>query len=310
MPPAVSVIMNCYNSAKYLREAIDSVYGQTYKDWEIIFWDNASTDNSAEIAKSYDDKIIYFKGETTVQLGHARNLAIEKARGEYIAFLDCDDMWLPSKLEKQVKVLDEQKDAGLVYSNYFRLYSGKRKKIKFRRIQPEGEVFERFLYAYPVGLLTAIVRKCDFDKLDTLFDEKLYLWEQYDVFMRVLYMSRAAYVNEPLAIYRVHQGSGTVKLMFTDKYPNELAYIIEKFKRMDPLFAAKYSNALDKINSKIKFLKAKVEIAQGNPLKAREILKQCRWYDYKYFVLYLLTSLPKRMMRALLSFRNKYILGF
>ncbi|MFA6078182.1 MAG: glycosyltransferase [Candidatus Omnitrophota bacterium] len=306
MTPSVSVIMNCYNSAKFLREAIDSVYGQAYKDWEIVFWDNASTDNSAEIAKSYDDKVKYFRGETNVQLGHARNLAIEKARGKYIAFLDCDDVWLGSKLEKEVKVLDEKKDVGLVYSNYYRLYSGKRKKIKFRRPQPEGDVFERFFYAYPVGLLTAVVRKSDLDRLDTLFDEKLYLWEQYDVFMRLLYKSKAAYVNEPLALYRVHEGSGTVKLMFTEKYPDELAYIIEKFKRMDPLFASKYSNALAKISSKVEFLRAKAEVAQGNPAKAREILKKCRWYDYKYFVLYLLTSLPKSMMKAILRYHITY----
>ncbi len=67
--PKVSVIMNCFNSEKYLREAIDSVYAQTYKDWEIIFWDNASTDHSKEIAKSYDNKLKYSRGKETVPLG-------------------------------------------------------------------------------------------------------------------------------------------------------------------------------------------------------------------------------------------------
>src|SRR5574337_499452 len=100
--PSVSVIMNCLNSSKYLREAIDSVYAQTYKDWEIIFWDNASIDNSAEIAKGYDSKLRYFRSEETVILGKVRNYAIEKARGEFIAFLDCDDLWLANKLERQI----------------------------------------------------------------------------------------------------------------------------------------------------------------------------------------------------------------
>ena len=113
--PTVSVIMNCFNGEKYLREAIDSVYAQTYKNWEIIFWDNASTDNSAEIAKSYDEKLRYFRGEKTVPLYAARNLALKQAKGKYIAFLDCDDYWLPQKLERQVEIFESDKKIGLVY---------------------------------------------------------------------------------------------------------------------------------------------------------------------------------------------------
>ena len=74
----VSIVMNCLNGEKYLRESIDSVYGQTYKNWEIIFWDNNSTDKSAEIANSYDSRLRYFKGELTISLGAARNKALEK----------------------------------------------------------------------------------------------------------------------------------------------------------------------------------------------------------------------------------------
>src|SRR5437868_4501867 len=101
--PLVSVIMNCLNGEQFLRDAIDSVIAQTYANWEIVFWDNASTDASASIAQSYhDDRIRYFRGDSTVPLGHARNLAIQKSRGTFIAFLDCDDLWLPTKLEKQL----------------------------------------------------------------------------------------------------------------------------------------------------------------------------------------------------------------
>ena len=77
--PLVCVIMNCYNGEKYLREAIDSVYAQSYKNWEIIFWDNLSTDSSAKIAKSYDSKLRYFVGQETIPLGAARNKALSKS---------------------------------------------------------------------------------------------------------------------------------------------------------------------------------------------------------------------------------------
>jgi glycosyltransferase involved in cell wall biosynthesis len=101
--PLVSVVMNCYNGEQYLRDAIDSVYAQTYGNWEIVFWDNASTDNSEKIAKGYRDKIRYYKSDKNDVLYKARNYAIERCKGEYIAFLDVDDVWLPSKLELQVK---------------------------------------------------------------------------------------------------------------------------------------------------------------------------------------------------------------
>ena len=98
----VSIIMNCHNSEHYLKEAIDSVYAQTYSNWEIIFWDNASTDSSAKIAQSYDSKLKYYRGGSLVPLYTARNLALEKCQGDAIAFLDCDDVWLNTKLDHQI----------------------------------------------------------------------------------------------------------------------------------------------------------------------------------------------------------------
>ena len=91
--PTVSVLMNCLNGARYLREALDSVYAQTYTDWEIVFWDDASTDESAKIAKSYGKKVHYFRGLGGMPLGYSRNCALEKVRGHRVAILDCDDQW-------------------------------------------------------------------------------------------------------------------------------------------------------------------------------------------------------------------------
>ena len=112
--PKVTVIMNCYNSAEHLREAMDSVFRQSWPDWEIVFWDNCSTDDSAAIAQSYGEKVRYFLAEKTVPLGAARNLAIAKAEGSLLAFLDCDDEWLSTKLEKQVMLFNANPRLGLV----------------------------------------------------------------------------------------------------------------------------------------------------------------------------------------------------
>ena len=105
--PLVSIIINCFNGEEYLREALESVISQTYKNWEIIFWDNQSTDKSAEIFKSYQDSRLkyYLASSHTKILYEARNYALKKATGDFIAFLDADDYWLPDKLEKQIPLI-------------------------------------------------------------------------------------------------------------------------------------------------------------------------------------------------------------
>ena len=106
--PLVSIIMNCHNGEKYLNEAICSVLSQTYENWELIFWDNQSTDKSSVIVQKYKDtRIQYFYAETYTRLGEARNHAIKKSQGEFIAFLDCDDLWMSTKLEKQIPLFSD-----------------------------------------------------------------------------------------------------------------------------------------------------------------------------------------------------------
>ncbi len=100
--PTVSVLMNCLNGEKYLTEALDSVFAQTYQDFEVVFWDDASTDGSARIAKSYGRKLRYFRGLGDMPLGYSRNCGLEKARGEFLAILDCDDWWRTTHLAQLV----------------------------------------------------------------------------------------------------------------------------------------------------------------------------------------------------------------
>ena len=101
--PLVSIIMNCYNGESYLKEAVDSIFAQTYNNWEVVFIDNCSKDSSEKIVKSYnDERVRCYKTKKNIPLYAARNIAIDKCNGQYIAFLDCDDIWLENKLEKQI----------------------------------------------------------------------------------------------------------------------------------------------------------------------------------------------------------------
>ena len=105
--PLVSIIMNCYNGEKYLEESLNSIVNQSYKNWELIFFDNNSNDNSKKILNNYkhDQRIKYFKSIEFLKLYDARNEAIKQAKGEYIAFLDTDDLWINNKLEKHLSIL-------------------------------------------------------------------------------------------------------------------------------------------------------------------------------------------------------------
>jgi len=113
----VSVLMNCYNGEQFLREALDSILAQTYQNWEVIFWDNQSTDGSAAICKSYGDaRIRYFYAKEHTELGAARILAFQEIRGEFVAVLDADDISHPERLARQVEFLEARPDVALVGS--------------------------------------------------------------------------------------------------------------------------------------------------------------------------------------------------
>ncbi len=211
--PLVSIIMNCRNCSAYLREALDSVYGQTFKDYEIIFWDNQSTDESGKIAQGYGEPLKYFRGDEFLPLGAARNAAIEKAAGKYIAFLDCDDIWLPEKLEKQVALLESNKALGLVYTDCYLIDSaGKAAEntFLFNKKPFRGMVFKELFQANLIALLTAVITREALEKVGVL-NPKYEIAEEYDLWLRIAQYYPIDFVGEPLAKYRVHQASISIK---------------------------------------------------------------------------------------------------
>ena len=167
--PLVSIIMNCFNGEKYLKNAIDSVILQTYKSWELIFWDNQSKDQSARIFKNYKDKRLkYYSSESHVEiLNKARNSALKKANGDFIAFLDTDDWWVKEKLEKLIPLFNDS-EVGLVYGNVWIFFEKKPKsgsdstRLFFRKTEKGGRLkthFEKSRKAEKSGSITRILEK-------------------------------------------------------------------------------------------------------------------------------------------------------
>ena len=199
--------MNCYNGEKFLREAVQSVLNQKYKKWELIFWNNNSTDNSKKIFKSFKDKRLkyYFK-KKKVSLYESRNLAIKKAKGEFIAFLDQDDIWFPNKLFIQLKKFKDP-DVGLVYGKFLKLninnFFRKKQLIKPGKL-PEGMITKELLQSYDVGLLTIMIRKKFLSK-DKIFKTQYNYLGDLDFVLRFSKKYKFAAVQEVVGIYRQHE---------------------------------------------------------------------------------------------------------
>jgi len=291
--PLVSVIMNCYNSETYLKEAIESVYSQTYTNWEIIFLDNASTDNSAAIAKKFGEKIKYFRNDKTVSLGKARNSALSQAKGELIGFLDCDDLWFPSKLEKQVKTFIDNPRTGLVFSDVVNVFQ--KDKFYYRQfsmlksLPPRGNIFGYLLLKYGVSFPTVLLRADVLKTQDQWFDESFQHSTDYDLFLRISYKWDCDYVNEPLAIYRIHQSIG--QSLFGKYEGEERLRTIQKLCSLFPEIRSKYAGIIRDCSRNIAVIKARSLWKRNMLLQARKELLPYAWHP-KIIMILISTILP------------------
>lgn len=211
--PLVSVIINCYNGERYLREAIDSVIAQTYTNWEIIFWDNQSTDSSAEIVGSYtDDRIRYFYAPKHTPLGEARNLAVERSRGEYINFLDADDVWMPEKLAKQI-VLIKPGIVEVVYTNFELLYDKTQpfnegmlnyyRRIQHRKFKKDLSVYENLLIYNTIIFSSVLFNKHLFISAGGI-NETLNQNEDYEILLKSALLTEIISTGDKDVLYRIH----------------------------------------------------------------------------------------------------------
>jgi glycosyltransferase involved in cell wall biosynthesis len=216
--PLISVVMNGYNSEKYLREAIDSVLNQTWTNWEIVFWDNCSEDRTLDIVESYQDSRIHFYcAPCLMPLSTGRNEAIQRCEGEWIAFLDCDDIWLSEKLEKQINLLEgsSKNNIGLIYARTLSFSeSGDEGEAIYKyhnRSLPSGNIFQALLSeGNLVPIVSALVSKQAVNRVGAI--PEIYTFaEDYWLFVSIAAHYEVLCVQEICCRYRVHSGSATFK---------------------------------------------------------------------------------------------------
>ena len=210
--PLVSIIVNCYNGEKYLSECLNSIVNQTYDNWELIFWDNHSIDNSKKIFTRFRDKRFKYHLSTEhTYLYKARDLAIKKSAGDFIAFCDVDDFWSKEKLEYLIPLFKNEK-VGVTYSNQW-MFNDKNKRKRKRRnaLLPKGDISSKYISEQPVTINTAIIRKLEYFNLERGFNHSYQIIGDFDFFVRISKKCLFDCVQEPLTFYRLHEENFTKK---------------------------------------------------------------------------------------------------
>ena len=297
--PTVSVIMNCLNCSQDLPAALDSLFAQTMTDFEVIFFDNCSCDASPDIAKSFGPKVRYFRGEKRVPLGQARNAAIREAQGAFIAFLDCDDLWLPTKLAEQLDCFDKDPRIGLVCTDTV-LFDGKKElgRVFAGSAPARGMVFEELMTRQWISMSSAMIRREALASLGEKertwqggwFDETLNVCEEADVFYRIAHDWALDYVDDALTMWRIH-GTNTTFQKY-GQFAEETLAILEKLKKLYPDFSHDHPALVTLLTDRAAFQKAVDLWRNGHGAQARTELSHVQRTSPKHRLFYLASFLP------------------
>jgi len=302
--PKVSVIIPAYNMARYTVETVENVLNQTFKDYEIIVVDDGSTDNTHDLLQPYikSHQIIYIYkengGATT-----ARNAGFKISKGKYIAFLDCDDLWLSKKLEISVDFLDSHSETGLVYNRAINIdKKGNNLQLSKGRCY-SGMVFEKLVLHNFIMNSSPIVRRECFKKVG-LFDEKIFHPADWDMWLRISECFPVEYIDIPLTKYRVRDLSYFEKNI--EQAKSEIFRVLEKaFQRRPELDR----NIWPKVASNVYFASAKAYAKRLELKKAKkEILISLRMspYSYKPYLFALMLFFGKKVIRRLFLLKKPF----
>ena len=234
--PRFSIIMNVYNGERFLREALASAIAQTYRDWELIFWDDRSTDASARILREFppDERVRYFLAPERTPLGPAREQAIAQARGEWLAFLDQDDVWTTDKLEKQARVIDSRDPTRLaiVYGRA-RMFGDVSRERDFDHWHefgdlPEGDIFASLFIDSCYICQSAACLRTDFARAVGPVPPSMHCCHDYFLYTELAHRYEAASVPDVVCWYRVHGGAMSSEYFMQVHW--ETMRIIERWK--------------------------------------------------------------------------------
>lgn len=303
MSVTVSVVIPTYNRARLVAAAIDSVLRQTYRDFEIIVVDDASTDDTERQLRRFGDSIVYLKQERNAGVNASRNLGVRHARGKYIALLDNDDLWLEQKLELQVAVLDHCKQAGFVFSDFSvlkpsgqwiphgidRWYGGPLgwaricgpavtsatldSEIKTNFNVYVGDIYRQSLLGPVVLPTTALIRR-SCTTADLVFPEDDPSCGDWEFFARLSKLHGAAYMDVTTALNRSHEDSVRLtRLPQTVQVARRLDMVRRVWKN-DTEFCVRYADDVVSVEQDLLLKLAACQLVEGDQRAARATLRQ------------------------------------
>lgn len=297
MNPLISVVIPTYNYRRYVVEAVESVLAQTYRPLEVIVADDGSTDGTAEELARYGDQIRYTY-QPNRGLPAARNLGIRAAAGQHLAFLDSDDLWAPTKIEKQVALIEKSPRVGVVYCDgcHVDLRTGVTQPLSVRP-DGRGDLRRRLLHRNCItGSASAVlVRRECFEKAG-LFNEDLRSAEDWDMWIRISRHYEFDFVPEPLITLRHHGGNMHKKIALMRRY--QLQVIQQAFAE-DPvdrcnLFMRQRTRAYISFDSGNEYLDAR-EYGRAMLFLSQAI---AFWpFNYRYY-LYLIRAIARKPITA------------
>ena len=287
--PLVSVVMNCYNGERFLRETLDSLVAQTYGNWEVVFWDNASTDGSAAIARSYGDRIKYYRAPQTTPLGEARNLALQQVTGDYFTLLDTDDILMPHALERMVTAI-ENGDYAVCYAGMTQIDASGREIGGYVPQAAEGLLLDRLLRNFDIWLPSLLVRTSAVRVAGLSFDPKVTASEEYCLFMQLAVEHRYKVLPESVAYYRVHENALTNKSI--SKWADEREYTLARILERHPGIEGRHKAAFAEARARARYYRTKLYLYNGEKGKALREMSKTVLVSPIYAVLFALLLLP------------------
>ncbi len=291
MNSLVSIILNCRNGEKYLDQALKSIKNQDYENWELIFFDNNSTDKSYHIFKNnFDERFKYFKSSEVLKLYKARNEALKNCNGDIISFLDCDDWWSSDYLSSRQKFFNDP-NIDYFYNNVYQFNEKKKNhKIYNKFSLPDGNIYGDLCKKYFVVISGLIVKKKVFIE-DGNFNEKFNIIGDLEFVMRIAKKRFAKSTQKPMVFYR-HHDENYLKLN-TEEFYSELKSWIE-------IQDINFRNNTNYFNNLLNFLKLNYEIKKRKRLNllrlilAHKDIKQKIYLLIKFFIPLYLTKFLNR----------------
>ncbi len=239
--PSVSVVIPTFNRSSYLKEALESVFAQTYTDYEIIVVDDGSTDNTPEVINSYLGSIRYIRWEKNKGPSAARNYGAKESRGTFIAFLDSDDLWEPQALEKAIPVFESNSEIGLVAFTMRFLNANDSLEAPMQSIDERMPYYlfstESLLHKDWGKVGMPVIRRECIERVGG-FDETLLIGEDIELWLRISLYYKAALLHEPLYVYRMHERKLTGNTLLLRYYTLQT---VKKFISSHPAFAKQHS---------------------------------------------------------------------